>query len=76
MTFQVVFEVFEALHIFLHFVVLRICHEDDAVNTAKHQLTGGIVNDLPRHGVELELGFESLDGHCFNGQEVKKQGAV
>ena len=43
---QVVFKVFEGLDIFLHFLVLRICHEHDAIDPAKHDLPGGVVDDL------------------------------
>ena len=30
----------------------------------------------PRHGVELELRLEPLDGHRLDGEEVEEQGAV
>ena len=39
-------------------------------------MAGGIVDDLARHRVELELGLESLDDDGIERQEVEEQGAV
>ena len=73
---QIVFQIGEALDVLLHLLVLRIGHEHDAVHAAQHELTGGVVNDLARNGVKLELGFESLDRHGLDRQEIEEQRAV
>src|SRR6266498_4836682 len=73
---KVFLEVLEALHVLLHLVVLRVSDEHDAVDAAQDELAGGVVDHLAGHRVELELGFESLDGHGLDGEKVEKQRAV
>ena len=70
---EILFEIGEALDVLSHFFVLRIGHKDDPVHPAQDELAGGVVDDLPRHGIKLELGFEPLDRHRLDGQEVKKE---
>src|SRR5436309_14636076 len=73
---KILVQIREALDVFLHFFVLRIGHKDNAIHTPQHQLTGGVVDDLPRNGVKLELGLEAFDGHRLNGQEIEKQSPI
>ena len=53
---QVVPEVLEALFVGVQHGRLAVSHEDNAIYTLEHQLAGGVIEDLARHGIELELG--------------------
>src|SRR6185503_16134033 len=73
---QVIFEVFETLDVFFHFFPLRIGYEHDAIDAAQDELTGGIVNDLTRNGVELKLGDKAFNNQSVEREKVEEQGAV
>src|SRR6185503_2127116 len=73
---DVLLKVGEAFHVFLHFVVLRISDEHNAVHAAEHQLAGGVVDHLAGHGVKLKLGAKSLDRHRLDWQEVEEERSV
>src|SRR6266496_3479640 len=73
---EIVREVLKTLNVLGHFLVLRIGDEHNAVHAAQHELSGGVVNDLARDGVELELRLEALDRHGLDGEEVEEERAV
>src|SRR3954464_1415419 len=49
---EVLLKVGEALHVFFHFLVLRIRDEHEAIHAAQDELARGVVNDLARNGVK------------------------
>ena len=55
---------------------LGVCHKHNAINTAKHQLTGAVVINLTGNGIKLETGLETLDIAKIQRKEVKEQGTV
>jgi len=60
----------------LHAGLLAVGHEYDPVTAAQDELPAGIVEDLARHGVEVEADLEALDGAHIEGEEVEEQCAV
>src|SRR5260370_25191637 len=73
---QVLFQVPKTLNIFLHFVPMRIRHEDHAVHTPENQLSSRIVNHLAGDGVQLEFCFETLQHDRVHRQKIKKKGSI
>ena len=56
--------------------VLAVGDEDDAVGAFQHELARGVVVDLPRHRVELELRAHAADLAEVEREEVEEEGAV
>src|SRR5437867_3764616 len=73
---HVLFQIAEALDVFLQPVPLRVGDEDETVHPAQHELARHVVVHLPRHRVELELGREAAHGGGGDGEEVEEQGAI
>ncbi len=73
---QVFLQVAEGLDVLLHLVVLRIGHEDDAIDAAQHDLARRIVDHLAWHGEERELGLETLDRHRLEREEIEEKRAI
>ena len=46
------------------------------VHAAQNELPRRVVDDLARHGVELEFGDEAFDHHRVERQEIEEQRAV
>ena len=74
--FEVFLEVGEAVDVFLHFFVLGIGDEDEAIDAAEDELAGSVIDDLAGNGIELEFGFETFDGNGFYGEEVEEKGSI
>ena len=55
---------------------LAVHHEDDAIHPLQHQLAGLVVEDLARHGVELQACAVAPHQARFQGQQVEEQGPV
>src|SRR5258707_8464378 len=73
---QVLFQVPKTLNISLHFVPMRIRHEDHAVHTPENQLSSRILNHLAGDGVQLEFCFETLQHDRVHRQKIKKKGSI
>jgi hypothetical protein len=73
---QILLEVLPALLARIQHGRLAVHHEDNAVHALQHQLPGAVVEDLARHGVELELGLETAHHAYVHGQQIEEQGAV
>ena len=73
---QIVLQVLQALEVVVEPAGLAVGHEHDAVGALEHELPGGVVVALARHGVELELGGEAGDGAQLERQEIEEQGAI
>ena len=73
---EVIAEVLEAFLVGVQHGHLAIRHKHDAIHALQNQLPGGIVKDLPRHGVELELGLEPTHEPHVNGEQIKEEGPV
>src|SRR5204862_5199162 len=69
-------EVLQRLEIRVQREVLAVGDEDDAVGALQHELTGGVVVDLSRHGVELQLGAHAANLAEVEGEEVEEESAV
>ena len=73
---EVLLQVAQARLVRLQHLRLAVRHEDDAVGALQHELAGGVVEHLARHGVELQLGPEAPDHPHVHGQQIEEQGAV
>src|SRR5260221_6030351 len=73
---QVLFQVPKTLNIFLHFVPLRIRHEDQAIHTPENQLSSRVINHLAGDCVQLEFCFETLQHDRVHRQKIKKKGSI
>jgi len=73
---EVVDEAREALDVRLAHGSLRVCDEDEAIDSFEDQLSGRVVKDLAGHGVQLEAGLEAADGTDLDGEEVEEQGPI
>ncbi len=73
---QVFFQVVQRLDVFISFRALRVADKYHAVNSAQDEFTGGIVEDLTRHGVELEFGGKAVDRTDVDRQEVEVERTV
>ena len=73
---EVVTEVLEAFLVGVEHRDLAVRHEHDAIHPLQHQLPGGVVEDLPRHGVQLELGLEATHQPHVDGEQIKEEGPV
>lgn len=70
---EVFLEVFHALDVRLHPVDLGVGNENDAVDALENELPARVVEDLPRHGVEVESRLESSDFTEAQGKEVEEE---
>ena len=73
---EVGLEVADRLDVGLHTLGLAVGDEDHAVDPLEDQLAAGVVEDLARHGVEVEAGGEAADRAEVEREEVEEQGAV
>src|SRR5215207_962208 len=73
---QIVLQVLQALEVVVEPPCLAVAHEHDAISPLQHQLPGGVVVALPRHGVELELGREAGDRPELQREKVEEQRPV
>ena len=73
---EVFLEVLERLDVRRQHLLLGVGDEDDPVRALEHQLAGLVVEDLPRHRVELYTGLHPPDFSEVNGQEIEEQRPV
>src|SRR5690606_3002060 len=73
---QVGLEILHRLEVVSLAVELRVCDKDHSVCLMQDQLHRGIVNDLAWDSVELKADFVAGNGGSFEGQKIKKQGAI
>ena len=73
---EVVHQVLQTLHVAVDHLPLGVGDEHDAIHALEHQPAGGVVEYLPRHGVEMEADLEPLDLPQLDREEVEKQGPV
>src|SRR5690606_34540187 len=73
---QVVSQVFECIGIVVLLSELRIRDEDYPIGPGQNSLSGAVMLDLARHGIQLETQLQAtLATHAY-GQHVEEQGAV
>ena len=73
---EVLPHVLVALEVGVEHRLLRVAHEADRVRALQHHAAGGVVEDLPGDGVELDAGLHPADRADLDGQEVEEEGAV
>ena len=73
---HVLVQVLHRLDVRVHPLDLAVGHEHHAVHALEDQLARGVVVDLARHGVEVELDLEAADGAEIDGQEVEEERAL
>src|SRR5262249_35884086 len=73
---QVLVEVPDRFGVRLHPRFLRVGDEDAPVHPAEDELARRVVENLARHGVEVEPDLEAADVAEVEGQEVEEKGPI
>lgn len=58
---EIFLQITKAHDVLFHLIPMRISHENNSVDVAQYELPRRIVDDLPRHGIQLEFRFEPLE---------------
>ena len=69
-------QVFERLDVGIHPGNLRIGTKDHTIHPAQNQAAAGIVENLARHGIEMEAGLEAPDFPKRQRKKIEKQCAL
>ena len=69
-------EVGEGLAVLVGLGEPAVGDEGDGVRFLEHDLAGAVVEDLPRHGVELQLDAEVVPGAEVDREQVEEEGAI
>lgn len=72
--FEVDPQIIEGFDIGIHPVFLGIGNKDDTIHTFEDELTGGIIKDLARDGVQMETGLEAANLAERQRKEVEEEG--
>src|SRR5271157_267537 len=73
---QVLVQVLQCFNVGVHSFFLGIRHKHHAVHAPQNQLAAGVVEDLPRHRVKMEAGFEPANTAEVEGKEIEEKSAV
>ena len=70
---QIVAQVLEAFDILLHFFPLRISHENHPIHAAQDELSRGVIDDLTRNRIKLELVTNPFITTALTGRKSKNK---